>query len=84
METVKEKVNGIDVWFVIEPLTWHNKQRNLIVPTDKFICFFNFEKPGAFIYGELLRGEDNVPIEFKNHKEAIQYGRNYVIQKFEL
>lgn len=84
MELIKEKINNIDVWFVIEPLIWHDEQRRLVIPTDQFMCYFRFEEPNQLFYGELLRDENNIPMKFRNSQEAKSYGINYLKQRYNL
>lgn len=79
MESIGLKINGNNVWLVLEPLCFFGVKR--LVESGKFICYFNYSLPITLPYGEIVLGENGSPVVFTNKQDAELYVIDYLNRK---
>lgn len=81
----KVQINNIPVWFYTEQLSQHShSNREELVPSGEYICYFKFTEPTSLIHGELLKDEYKRPKLFTDSEEAVVYGMKCVKQLLNL
>lgn len=79
MESIGLKINGNNVWLVLEPLCFFENKR--LNESNKFICYYNYFVPITIPYGEIVMNENGSPAVFTNKQEAELYVINYLKNK---
>ena len=77
--TFQQNISGIDVWITIDEAFRHNDNRELEVFGN--LVYFKFEPP-ALVYGELIRGEDGVPVTVEDDQEAIDLVTEVINERY--
>jgi hypothetical protein len=69
--TERVSVDGQEVWIVVEPVSVHRDNQQ-IIPTEYFMAYYNRREPSGDP-GELFRDSNGRPRLFLSPVEALEY-----------
>lgn len=83
--TRKFNNNTITVWFFIDRVrTYEPNNRNEIIETEDFVCYFKFSEPTPIILGELVRDKNGAVKIFSATNDALAFATDLIKKKFQL
>jgi len=76
-------IGNVNVWLSIDQLrTYDVNDRNKIIELNQYVCYFKFAEPTPYVFGELIRKKNNLPVLFNSIDEAIEYAINMIRKRF--
>lgn len=71
------------IWLYFEQLhIYQDDDDSFFSELEEYICYFKFSEPTPLIHGELIRGQNNIPIVFKSIEEAEEFATEYLQVRF--